>query len=280
VLYCASAASFSEDRFLSIACASNFKPTLVKLIELYQSSSADKMAADASLPNSTWVYKISSGSTAQLAIQIQNGAPHHLFFAADQRSQELLLESGDIIPDSLVPYAQGKLAYWEPNSIAPVERDTLVSTLKAGHRITLANPKLAPYGKLAQRILEQAGFPISENSPIIANNAAHSFQLVYQKQLKGGFVPLSLLKAKSIEPSEYWVVASFAEDDLLQTASITQIEHNTAAYNEARRLLEFILSSSARALLEADGYGHAHSPKSTDRPDEVPNNNDNKAEYL
>src|SRR5262245_35145889 len=56
----------------------------------------------------------SYGATAQLAQQIEHGAPFDVFAAADTEHVDELVQKGRITPDSQAVYTQGQLALWIP----------------------------------------------------------------------------------------------------------------------------------------------------------------------
>src|SRR5512140_50268 len=65
----------------------------------------------------------SYGSTAQLATQIDNGAPFDLFAAADTQHVDALVASGKLTRDSQAVYALGQLALWIPEGGRAAVRD-------------------------------------------------------------------------------------------------------------------------------------------------------------
>ncbi|MEQ1947147.1 MAG: molybdate ABC transporter substrate-binding protein [Bryobacteraceae bacterium] len=98
------------------------------------------------------------GSTAQLARQIQNGAPMDVFAAADEEHVRELEAAHLLVPGSVAEYAQGALALWVPpgTAAAPVLRRLEDLTQPQVRVIAVANPKLAPYGAAAIEALKQA----------------------------------------------------------------------------------------------------------------------------
>src|SRR5580700_8509120 len=56
----------------------------------------------------------SFASTAQLAVQIENGAPFDVYAAADVEHVEQLEKKGLLVPGSRAVYATGILALWIP----------------------------------------------------------------------------------------------------------------------------------------------------------------------
>src|SRR6266446_7804405 len=57
---------------------------------------------------------LSYGSTAELAQQIENGAPFDVFAAADTEHVDSLVSTRKLIADSRAIYALGQLALWIP----------------------------------------------------------------------------------------------------------------------------------------------------------------------
>lgn len=84
---------------LHIAAAANLAGMFGKLSAAYEKRAGVRLAP-------------SFGSTAQLATQIENGAPYDLFLAADVEHVDLLVEKGFVNSRSI--YARGRLVLWAP----------------------------------------------------------------------------------------------------------------------------------------------------------------------
>ena len=99
----------------------------------------------------------SFASTAQLAAQIEHGAPFDVFTAADTEHVEALEKKSCIVPGSQAIYATGILALWiPPRSSAAVSKPADVA--QPGVKvIALAKPELAPYGLAARETLQRLG---------------------------------------------------------------------------------------------------------------------------
>lgn len=99
----------------------------------------------------------SYGSTAQLATQIENGAPFDLFAAADTEHVDALVAAGKVTADSRAIYALGQLALWIP------EREISGAGGLEGlagpqiRFVAMAQPDLAPYGRATVEVLKDAG---------------------------------------------------------------------------------------------------------------------------
>jgi molybdate transport system substrate-binding protein len=108
--------------------------------------------------NQTGIHTVFSfGSTAVLTTQIENSAPFDVFLAADAEHVEKLDQEHLLVPGSNAVYAVGVLALWiPPANKAHVAK---LEDLKAPdvHVISVANPKLAPYGTATVETLQHAG---------------------------------------------------------------------------------------------------------------------------
>lgn len=231
---------------LSIAVAANFKPTMDKLLAAYGGK------ANQSLEYPALEFVISSGSTGQLFAQINHGAPYDLFFSADDNAPQRLVDLGKAQADSKRIYVKGQLAYWQPKSNAQINQQSLQAALGEGHLITLANPKFAPYGVAAQTVIDSLGENDAKSHKLItANNIAHSFQLIDSRQVHGGFVALSYLVAKKIDPAQYWLIPRRFYSEIIQ--SVVVLSRSTEP-KAAKALLEFLTTIDAKTILREDGY--------------------------
>src|SRR6185437_10163025 len=93
-----------------------------------------------------------------LTAAIENGAPYDLFFSADVEYARRLSAAGVADPATLYVYAVGRLVLWVPNgSPLNVQRGMEVLTDPQVHKIAIANPQHAPYGRAAEQALKSAG---------------------------------------------------------------------------------------------------------------------------
>ena len=99
----------------------------------------------------------SFGNTAQLAQQIENGAPFDVFAAADTEHVDTLVNSGKLTRGSRAIYALGQLALWVPKG-DQINVHTLPDLASPKVRfIAIAQPELAPYGQAAVEALTASG---------------------------------------------------------------------------------------------------------------------------
>jgi molybdate transport system substrate-binding protein len=213
-----------------IAVASNFKPTLVKLIAAFSL-------------NSTHRFKVSSGSTGMLYAQITNGAPFDIFLAADRATPALLEQNGLIEPGSRRTYAVGKLVLWVPGASSQV--DELYLTGFDG-TIAIANPELAPYGFAAMSLIQRLD---NQHFRIVkGNNVAQAFQFVVTRNAAAGLVALSQIRNSNIDSRLFWIVTQNYYDPIDQQLVILK------PTDAGRDFISFLATDEAGSILSNDGY--------------------------
>ena len=96
--------------------------------------------------------QLAFGGTGKFYAQIRNGAPFEVLLAADDETPAKLEKEGVAVAGSRYTYATGRLALW---SARPGYVDDKGEVLKKGgfRHLSIANPKLAPYGAAAVEVL-------------------------------------------------------------------------------------------------------------------------------
>jgi molybdate transport system substrate-binding protein len=190
----------------------------------------------------------SYGSTAQLATQIDKGAPFDVFAAADTEHVDSLVATRKLLSDSRAIYALGQLALWIP------EGGPMIHGLKdlAGPQIrfvAIAQPELAPYGQATVDVLKGAGLwdavqpklvygtSISMAKQFAASGSANAAFTAYSLVLrdKGTILKLDPHLYKPIEQAMGVVAASGHPE-------------------EAKQFRAFLLGAEGRTILANSGY--------------------------
>lgn len=191
----------------------------------------------------------SFGATADLARQIENGAPFDVFAAADTEHVEQLERKGLLTPGSRALYARGRLVMWlPPGSNLKIERIEDI-TAKAFERIAIPKPDVAPYGKAAVESLQTLGiWNEIEGKVIYAQNVSQAKQYAATGNAEVAFIPLALVK-----PGEgtYLEVSEETHRPLDQALGIIKDSPKQAA---ARQFVDFLLSDEGQELLAKKGY--------------------------
>ena len=190
------------------------------------------------------------GSTGKHYAQIKHGAPFEVFLSADTKRPELLDKEGVALPGSRFTYAIGKVVLWSPQ---PDLVDVSGNVLELGtfRYLSLANPKLAPYGKAAQQILEKRGIWNELRGRMVrGENIGQTFQFVKSGNAELGFIAYSQIKIldKPIKGS-FWEVPQSFYDPIEQQAVL--LKDNDAA----RAFLDFMKKDEALEIIRGFGYG-------------------------
>jgi molybdate transport system substrate-binding protein len=191
----------------------------------------------------------SFGATAELAKQIENGAPFDVFAAADTVHVELLDRAGLLSPGTRALYARGRLVLWLPaGSTLKVARIEDI-TAKQFDRIAIAKPDVAPYGQAAVESLQKLGvWNEIERKVIYAQNVSQAKQYAATGNAEVAFIPLALVK-----PGEgsYLEVNENLHRPIDQALGVIQ---SSTKQEAARQFVSFVLSQEGQQLLIGKGY--------------------------
>jgi molybdate transport system substrate-binding protein len=194
--------------------------------------------------------KLVFGSTGKHYAQIVNGAPFDAFFAADVERPELLEKEQRIQPGSRSTYAFGSLALWSREATLVDEAGKI---LERGdfRRLAIANPRLAPYGRAAQQVLEGRGLWLSLQPRLVrGENIGQAFQFVASGNAELGFVALSqLIQSDRHKRGSMWRIPEDLYAPIEQQAVLLTQDPAAQAF------MDFVQGEPARAIIRAHGYG-------------------------
>ena len=192
---------------------------------------------------------MSFGSTGQFYTQIKQEAPFAVLLAADTETPKKLDGEGLAVAGSRFTYAIGKLVLWGKTPGVPVGE----AALKSGkfEKLSIANPKLAPYGAAGMQVLAKLGLTDALAPKLVqGNNIAQAFLFVDTGNAELGFVALSQVNAKA--GGQYWLVPASLYDPILQDAVLLKKGEGEEA---ARAFLAFLKGPEALKVIEKYGYG-------------------------
>jgi molybdate transport system substrate-binding protein len=221
---------------IRIAVASNFAETLKDISALFEEQTGHTIS-------------VSSGSTGRHYAQIINGAPFEAFFAADVVRPRLLDDAGVIVPGSRFTYATGRLVLWSTEKGVVDDAGHILERGDFKH-LAIANPKLAPYGKAAQQVLQARGLWVTLQQRLVRGESiGQTFQFVSTGNAELGFVALSQLSRPGQEPrGSHWTIPRNLYTPIEQQAVL--LKDNKAA----REFLAFVKSEQIRKLIRDYGY--------------------------
>ncbi|WP_310442101.1 molybdate ABC transporter substrate-binding protein [Sulfurimonas sp.] len=194
------------------------------------------------------------GSSGKGMQQIENGAPYHLFFSANEDFVEKLYKKGFVIEPSKL-YAQGRVVLWSKNKNFNSEKG--FENLKEPwvKKIAIANPSHAPYGEKAkQTLLSLKMYENLESKLVLGENISQTAQFIESGAADIGVIALSLALAPSISKGsnpDYFLIDSKLHKPLLQGYSITKYAKDSLL---AREFYDFMGSSEAKEILKKYGF--------------------------
>ena len=219
-----------------MAVASNFTHTLQILAHQFEVKTGHQVS-------------LIVGSTGQHYAQIKNGAPFDAFFAADIDRPALLEFEGLSLPGSRFTYATGKLVLWWPGG---ENLDDPMDMLQQGdfQYLAVANPRLAPYGKAAQEVLQAHDIWNTLSKKMVrGENIGQAYQFVRSGNAAMGFVAYSQLKSQAEEISgAYWVIPQSLYTPIEQQAVLLRDSASTRAF------WDFVQSDTAQRVISDAGY--------------------------
>ncbi len=189
----------------------------------------------------------SFGSTAQLAQQIDHGAPFDVFAAADTAHVDGLVNKGRVRKESRRVYARGRLALWAPRWEGAA---LTVEALKDPRVrfIAIAQPGAAPYGQAAVDALTQLGLWETLKPKIVyANNIQMAKQFAQSGNADAAFTAYSLVTAER----NVVKVDAGLHQALDQASGVVE---GSPREREAMRFLDFLCGGKGRAILARYGY--------------------------
>jgi len=193
------------------------------------------------------------GSSGKLTAQIRHGAPYQIFMAANMKYPEALYDANYAITRPRV-YAQGSLAIL---SVKPRDFSKKLTILLSEDikKITIANPKTAPYGNAAMGALQEAKVYHKIRSKLIYAESASQALTYTLKATDAGFVAMSSLYSPKLrhfkEGVNFMKVNPKLYDPIQQGIVILKKGQNRA---DVKAFYNFILSQKAQEILRAYGY--------------------------
>jgi molybdate transport system substrate-binding protein len=191
----------------------------------------------------------SFGATADLAKQIEGGAPFDVFASADVARVDELVRKGLILAETRAVYARGRLVLWvPPNARAPVAR--LEDLAGAGvTRVAVAKPDAAPYGRAAVESLQALNlWAAVEPKVVYSQSVAQAKQFAASGNADAAFLPRSL-----VEEGE----GAAVEVEQRLHAPIDQalgVVRASGKQDASKKFAAFVLSEEGQVVLKSFGY--------------------------
>lgn len=193
------------------------------------------------------------GSSGKLTAQINSGAPFDVFLSADMGYPEALYRDKLAVTAPKV-YANGVLVLWTLNPL-DLSKGIQVLNDPAVHKVAVANPNLAPYGREAINALEHFKLRTAvEPKLVYGESISQVNQYIDSKSADIGFTAKSVVLAPAVSGKGTWIELP---RDSYQPISqgVVILKHGAETNSEtSHRFLEFLASPAARAIFEKYGY--------------------------
>ncbi len=224
---------------VSVAVAANFTAPMQRIAADFEKATGHKA-------------QLVFGSTGKFYAQIKSGAPFQVLLAADDETPARLVKEGDGVAGSQFTYAIGKLVLWSPK---PGFVDDKGEVLKSGRfeHLSIANPKLAPYGLAALETLKALGLADALQPKLVTGESiTQAQQFVVSGNAELGFIAFAQIhKDGKLIDGSYWLVPGKYHTPIRQDAVVLDKGKASAA---AAALMGYLKSPAAVAVIRAYGY--------------------------
>ena len=230
ILLCACNVGAAEIR---VATAANFYTTLNKIKTKFENSTHHKIT-------------IIRGSTGKLFAQIVKGAPYDVFLSADVERADKLVALGKSYDGKSYVYAVGQLALW--NKKAKNSEDIKNQLLNGQfNKLSIANPKTAPYGAASVEALKEMDLYDQVKSKLVyGENISQALQFVESGAAEIGFVAKSYV-IKDV----YWNINNKLHKPIQQKMILLKQARDAKL---AKEFMQYMQSEDIKKLIKADGY--------------------------
>ncbi|MCK6373152.1 MAG: molybdate ABC transporter substrate-binding protein [Zoogloea sp.] len=224
---------------VSVAVAANFTAPMQRIAADFEKATGHKA-------------QLVFGSTGKFYAQIKSGAPFQVLLAADDETPTRLVKEGDGVAGSQFTYAIGKLVLWSPK---PGFVDDKGEVLKSGkfEHLSIANPKLAPYGLAAVETMKALGLADALQPRLVTGESiGQAQQFVVSGSAELGFIAFAQIhKDGKLIDGSYWLVPGKYHTPIRQDAVVLDKGKGSAA---ATALMGYLKSDAAKAVIKAYGY--------------------------
>jgi len=237
---------FAGQSVPTVAAASDLQYVLPKILLIFKRDTGNTV-------------NVIFGSSGVLCTQILQGAPFHLFMAADEFYVNRIELAGKASLKS-VEYASGQLVLFVSKSASINPDERLKDLHKACidgrlKKFSIANPRHAPYGVRAKEVLEKTGlFEVVKNRLVVAENVSQAAQYVSSRSAQAGLIAHSI----AISP----LIASEGKFSLVSTELYSPLIQKMVLIKNApdvvRHLFEYIQTPAVKMMLSE--YGFSTSP--------------------
>jgi molybdate transport system substrate-binding protein len=224
---------------VQVAVAANFAAPMKEIAARFEQDTGHKVLSTV-------------GATGKFYAQIKNGAPFEILLAADDETPARLEKEGAAVPNTRFTYAIGKLVLW---SAQPGLVDDKGEVLKKGsfEHLSIANPKLAPYGAAAVETMQKLNmYGALEPKFVVGESLAQAHQFVGSGAAQLGFVAMSqVYEGGKLKSGSAWLVPGSLYSPIRQDAVVLEKGKGKPA---VEAFLKYMKGDKAKAVIRSYGY--------------------------
>jgi len=230
---------------LRVAAASDLNFAIKEIITQYEKDTGNHV-------------QLTLGSSGTFFTQISEGAPFDVYLSADRTYPDQLLQRKLAESGTLFIYGVGRIVVWVPvSSSIDVKTLGMQSLLQPSIRkISIANPKHAPYGQAAVSAMQTAGvYERVKNNLVLGENISQAAEFVGSGSAQVGILALSLALSDPMRgKGKYWEVPTGLYPVMKQAGIILRHARESGNLDAARSFMRALQSSQSRAVLERYGF--------------------------
>jgi molybdate transport system substrate-binding protein len=192
------------------------------------------------------------GASGKLATQIINGAPFHVYLAANMQYPQILHKEG-FAGDQPRVYAYGRLVLC--SNRGEVLDAVTDLTQKQFQSIAVADPKLAPYGKQTIAMLQGAGvYDALKERLVFGQSISQVNHFLLMRSVDAGFTSKSIWMTKPKMAGDCWEIPADTYQTIEQGAVVIK-NYGEEQTKAARDFYVFLFSAASQSILKKYGYG-------------------------
>lgn len=193
------------------------------------------------------------GSADKITAQIKSGAPFDVLLSDDMAYPNSLYKDG-VAMDAPKVYAKGVLVLWtmKPLNLSKGIQVLNEPTVKT---IAVASPDLTAYGREAINALEHFKLrAANEQKLVYGESISQVSQYINSKSVDIGFTTKSIVLAPAVSGQGKWIELPKDSYQPISQGAVILRFGSLMNPKAARLFLEFMLSPTARGILEKYGY--------------------------
>jgi molybdate transport system substrate-binding protein len=238
---CLAAAGAASGPPLTVAAASDLQAVLPAIVARFEKTTGHEV-------------RLTFGSSGNFFTQIQNGAPFDVFLSADIDYPRRLERAQQAEPGSLYEYATGRIVLWTRNDSGVDLRGGLAVLARANvHRVAIANPDHAPYGRAAvAAVRHEQLYDRVQAKFVRGENISQAAQFAQSGNAEVGILALSLALSPAMKSAGTYVeIPESFHPPIEQAAIIVSTSRQKAI---AARFIEFLKQPDSVRQLQAYGF--------------------------